>query len=482
MKPTAAMRGWLQPSLARRLVLALLVAFGLAWCALMVESYLNFRREVSDLHGLAAVAQVLAETLPAGDERTAVAIVQASESQFNAHRRRAPVPDPRDMLFRLDDLQGHTAHASPLLQGEPAPGGPGHATVRVAGRDYWSAVHEARGWRVQVLTPAIDDLAMVPFFNAELLRPMLIAFPFVLLPAWLAVRRGLRPLRELSHAVQARAPDDFSPLALRLRYAELQPLEAAFDALLERARLGLQREKGFVQDAAHELRTPLAVVAAQAHRLAHAGADERPAAQHALERAVARASHLVQQLLTLAALDGSGAGQARAVDLVEEARAILIAVAPRAGERGIEVSFESPDQLPARLDMAAFHSVLENLLNNACAYCPPGSRVVVALQGEGGRLRLTVADDGPGIAPRERQRVFERFYRGAGTAASGAGLGLSIVRQALDRLHGHIALGPGLDGAGVGFTVELPWQAGAAEAGARADGATAAAVAGPSGA
>ena len=452
------MTAWLQPSLARRLVLSLLVAFGLAWCALMVESYVNFRSEVNDLHGLGSVAKALAETLPAGDERLAAAIVQASENQFNVHRRAARVPNPRDMLFRLDDLRGRTVHASPPLQGEPGPVGPGHATVRVGGLDYWSAVHEARGWRVQVLTPAIDDLAMVPFFNDELLRPMLLAFPFILLPAWLAVSRGLLPLRELVNAVQARAPDDFSPLALRLRYAELQPLVLAFDALLERARLGLQREKGFVQDAAHELRTPLAVVAAQAHRLAHAGAEERPAAQQAVERAVARASHLVQQLLTLAALDRRGAGPSREVDVVEEARAILIAVAPRAAGRRIEVSFDSPDRLPARLDMAAFHSVLENLLNNACAYCPPGSRVAVRLQGEAGRLRLTVADDGPGIAPQERERVFERFYRGAGMGASGAGLGLSIVRQALDRLNGHIALGPGLDGAGVGFIVELPWQ------------------------
>lgn len=456
---TNRMKAWLQPSLARRLVLSLLVAFALAWCALMVESYLNFRREVSDLHGLASVAQALAETLPAGDARTAAAIVQATSSQFNAHRRNARVPDPRDMLFRLDDLQGRTAHASPALQGEPGPSGPGHATVRVAGHDYWSAVHEARGWRVQVLTPAIEDLAMVPFFNAELLRPMLIAFPFVLLPAWLAVRRGLRPLRELSRAVRARAPDDFSPLALRLRYAELQPLETAFDALLERARTGLQREKGFVQDAAHELRTPLAVVAAQAHLLAQADANERPTAQRALERAVARASHLVRQLLTLAALDRSdAAGAARDVDLVEEARDILIAVAPRAAERRIEVDFDSPDRLPARLDMAAFHSVLENLLNNACAYCPPGARVAVSLRGEGSGLRLVVADNGPGIAEAERERVFERFYRGAAAGASGAGLGLSIVRQALDRLNGHIALGAGLDGAGVGFVVALPWR------------------------
>jgi two-component system sensor histidine kinase QseC len=450
------LKSWLQPSLARRTVLALLVAFGLAWCALMVERYLTFRSAVKDLQGLATVARALAETLPAGDERLAAGIVRATESQYNMHRRQAQVPAPRDMLFRLDDMQGHTAYAAAALQDAPAPTGAGRATVQLGGRAYWSAVHEARGWRLQVLEPAIEDVAMIPFFNEGLLRSMLIAFPFVLLPLWLAVRRGLRPLRALVDRVQARDPMDFSPLGLQLRHAELQPLVAAIDALLERSRCGIEREKGFVQDAAHELRTPLAVVAAQAHQLAHAGPADRLAAQHALERAVARASHLVQQLLTLASLDRAGVDRARDVDLVEEVRALLIAAAPRAAERQIEVSFDSPDQCTACLDMPAFHSVMENLLNNARAYCPAGARVAVALEADAERVRLTVADNGPGIAPQEQSRIFERFYRGRAAASSGAGLGLSIVRQALERLGGHIELGPGLDGAGVSFLVDLP--------------------------
>jgi two-component system sensor histidine kinase QseC len=449
------LKAWLQPSLARRTVLALLGAFGLAWCALMVHSYITFKSAVNDLQGLATVARALAETLPEGDDRLAAGIVQATESQFNVHRRQARVPEPRNMLFRLDSLQGRTVYAALALRDAPAPTAPGRATLQLNGRAYWSAVHEARGWRVQVLEPAIDDVAMLPFFSEDLLQPMLIAFPFVLLPLWLAVRRGLLPLRELVRSIQARDPGDFSPLGLHLRYAELQPLVVAFDALLERSRRGIEREKGFVQDAAHELRTPLAVVAAQAHRLAHAGPADRLSAQRALERAVERASHLVQQLLTLASLDRAGPGRAKDVDLVQEVRAILIAIAPRAAERQIEVGFDSPDRLAACLDWVAFHSVLENLLNNAYAYCPAGARVAVVLEADAARIRLTVADDGPGIAPDEQSRIFERFYRGQAASLSGAGLGLSIVRQALGRLGGRIAMGPGLEGAGVGFVVDI---------------------------
>jgi two-component system sensor histidine kinase QseC len=411
---------------------------------------------VSDLQGLALVARAVAEALPEGDEPLATAIVRAAESECNVLRSRARLPELRDMLFRLDSLQGRTLYATPAMLDLPAPTAPGRATLQLRGRTYWSVVHEARGWRVQVLEPAIDDMAMLHLINEDLLQPMLIAFPFVLLPLWLAVRRGLLPLRELVGSVQARDPGDFSPLGLHLRYAELQPLVAAFNALLERSRQGIEREKGFVQDAAHELRTPLAVVAAQAHRLAHAGPSDRPLARRAVEHAVERASHLVQQLLTLASLDRAGADRARDVDLVEEVRAILIAAAPRAAQRQVEVGFDSPDRLAVRLDMAAFHSVLENLLNNACAYCPAGARVAVVLEADAARLRLTVADNGPGIAPDEQSQIFERFYRGRAAASSGAGLGLSIVRQALDRLGGRMAMGPGLDGAGVGFAVEIP--------------------------
>jgi two-component system sensor histidine kinase QseC len=128
------LKSWLQPSLARRTVLALLLAFGLAWCALMVESYLTFRSAVNGLHSLATVARALAETLPEGDERLAAGIVRAAESQYNMHRRQAQVPASRDMLFRLDDMQGHTAYAATALQDAPAPTGAGRSTVQLGGQ------------------------------------------------------------------------------------------------------------------------------------------------------------------------------------------------------------------------------------------------------------------------------------------------------------------------------------------------------------
>jgi two-component system, OmpR family, sensor histidine kinase QseC len=159
---------------------------------------------------------------------------------------------------------------------------------------------------------------------------------------------------------------------------------------------------------------------------------------------------------TLAALEGGAARQARPVDLVGISRDVLIASAPAAAARNIAIALDSADRVDAELDAATFHSVLENLLANAIAYSHEGSEVVVSLDRDGERVRLRVADNGPGIAEPDMPHLFERFYRGRGVTAGGSGLGLAIVRQAVDNLGGEIGIGKGLNGQGVAFDVRWP--------------------------
>ena len=130
--------------------------------------------------------------------------------------------------------------------------------------------------------------------------------------------------------------------------------------------------------------------------------------------------------------------------------------APAALARRIELSLDAPDRLPLICDTAALHSVLQNLLDNALRYVHDGARIAVSLAAGQDAVTITVADDGPGIAPAERERVFERFQRGTGHRRPGTGLGLAIVRQALLRLRGQLRLEDGLDGRGVAFIVSLP--------------------------
>ena len=245
-----------------------------------------------------------------------------------------------------------------------------------------------------------------------------------------------------------------------MRYAELQPLATAFDAMLGRLRNHVRRERAFVQDAAHELRTPMAAIAAQAHVLARApDAVARRRAEEALDHALARTSHLSRQLLELATLDEVDSSEPPTADIADLVRRVLAAAVPQASMRGIELSLDAPDRLVVALDWPVFQSVLSNLLDNAVRYGKDGGCVTVTLQADGATLALLVADDGPGISPASREHVFERFWRGAGHDVPGTGLGLAIVRQAVARMGGSVRVEDGIDGQGVAFRVALPMVA-----------------------
>lgn len=455
---TAALRRVLEPSLARRVVAALLWAFLLVWCALVGIDYVSFKVAALDRQALRAAAQVLADSLNDAGDAEAALIVKATESQFNRSRRDLELDGIGELMFSLDVPDaGKVLYASRGLRGwTPPPDAGAGQPIPIAGQTYGLVRIETARWRLLVLEPVVSDGSLLRWLGRQQLQPMLLAFPLVLLPLVWAVRRGLLPLRDLAAHIASRDASDVSPLGMDLRYAELRPLVVAFDQLLARARQGIARERAFVQDAAHELRTPLAVVTAQAHALVGtSGPDARHEAKSALERAVARASHLVHQLLTLARVEGGSPHRARPVDLVEVTRQVLIAAAPAAAGRRMEVSLDSPDSLAVTIDVESFHSIVDNLVRNALAYCPPGARVEVQLTVQDPRVRLAVRDDGPGIAAGDVLQLFERFHRGRDAPSPGSGLGLAIVRHAAQALGGSVALQSGIDGRGAGFVVEF---------------------------
>lgn len=458
------MRWWPRPSLARRVVLALLAAFMLVWLVLVGREFVLYKDATRRSEEAARIAAIFATALESGDAARARIIIETSEVLIRQARMAGAFPEAADVLLLLERRDGTPVYASAPLAGRRiAAGGPAGGTVVLNGRTYWSAVHTTRHWRLQLMDPVLGDRAVLRYLGRDLLPSLLIAFPIVLLPVWLAVRRGLAPLRAFVAKVEARAPDDVSPLDARLAHAELIPLGAAIEALLARVRHSIASERAFVQDAAHELRTPLAALSAQAHVLAHAGdTGQREQAREALELVVARTSHVVQQLHVLAALEGGTGRPAQEVDLVGLARDILVLHSPAAAAKGIDLGLDSPDRLACRLDPAAFHSIMENLLANAIAYCPGGARVAVVLERDGDACRLSVADDGPGIAPADRERVFERFFRGRHADVRGSGLGLAIVAQAVRRLGGSIVVRDGLDGRGVAFELRWPLAVAAA--------------------
>jgi len=225
--------------------------------------------------------------------------------------------------------------------------------------------------------------------------------------------------------------------------------------LMQRLTERVERDKEFLTDAAHELKTPLSVIQANAHLLLNH--RDNPArlqeADHGLRQGVARATHTVHQLLALErARHDAEAGAAQQVDLVHLLRERLAHAAPLAIQRNVELELDAPDECPLVLHRESVVALLDNLVGNAVKYSPDGGRVRVSLTAGPAPL-LAICDEGPGIAPELRTKVFERFYRIPGQTQAGSGLGLAIAERAALRNGASVAL---LDGeAGRGLLVQV---------------------------
>jgi signal transduction histidine kinase len=279
-----------------------------------------------------------------------------------------------------------------------------------------------------------------------------------LLVTWWATRRGVQPLQTLADSIARREAGDPTRITAPLIYSEAWPIVRELNALLDRESRRLDAERGFLADAAHELRTPLAAIATQAHLVLGATepAERRRLAQ-GLQDGLERVSHLLAQLLTIARVDAPGTVLSpECIDVAAILRERLAELSAPARARSISLVLDCPDVLTARVNRSGFVSIVDNLVDNAIRYTPSGGHVAVSLAGTEGDLELVVRDDGPGIAPDERERVFERFYRIPGSTAPGSGLGLAIVRRIAQAHDATVRFVDGLSGTGVGVVVRLP--------------------------
>lgn len=448
------MTPWMKPSLLRRTVLALLAALVLVWVVLSLKDFWTFKQDVRDRESFGKIARATLNALDGMDESQARVALLAADRQYNELRRNAENAAPGSLLFQLRSVQGELVYESDRGMPPDAAGDSRSGEIEYRGIRHWIMAQEDARWRLVVWVPVMSDTTAMALIGRDILGYLLLALPFVVLPMALAVWLGLRPLRSLTRQIAHRAPDDLTPLKEPTGYVELAPLVEAANVLLERSRHQRTLEQSFVQDAAHELKTPLAVVAAQAHVLAHARDEaQRRTAQQALEQGVQRASHQVNQLLTLAALDHGPLKPVQTLDLVELVRETLIELEPLASERGAALALQSPDRLLAPIDADALRLVLVNLVRNAIQHGADGGQVDVTLDRQGARVTLTVADDGPGIPTQERARVFDRFYRSKSSRSGGSGLGLSIVQRAAQALNAQVSVAENPGGRGTVFAV-----------------------------
>ena len=226
-----------------------------------------------------------------------------------------------------------------------------------------------------------------------------------------------------------------------------------------RVREQLDAQRRFIANAAHQLKTPLALLATQAAFAQRAGAEQdREEALAALQANTMKTARLVSQLLVLSRAEPQSSGQrSGGVDMAETARAVLDDFASTALKSSIELSFEECGR-PAIVsgDGILLREMMVNLVDNALRYTPAGGTVTVSVAVEDGLCRLVIVDDGPGIPADERSRVFERFYRSSNSSVDGSGLGLAIVREIVETAGGSVTLEDGIDGRGLSVEVRLP--------------------------
>lgn len=295
--------------------------------------------------------------------------------------------------------------------------------------------------------------------------PTVVLASTVFLALWLAMRLGLKPLAQLAHQLATRAPDASAEISHAPPHYELAPMVQAINSLLRRVRALRAAEHGFFADAAHELRTPLAVINAQAHALTIAQtAPQRSAALQSLQGGVERAANVLDKLLTLARLDhGIALGQGQReipwpmVDVATLVRDTLACHAQRTIVSRHELSLDAAAHLWASCDAPALAAALDNLVDNALRYTPAAALIRVRLTTAQARLQIWVEDSGPGIAAHERSRLFERFERGSNSdGIIGSGLGLAIVRSVAVAHQGRITLDSSPDLGGARFCIDLP--------------------------
>jgi two-component system sensor histidine kinase QseC len=457
------MKELFRPTLVRRVVLTLLIAVPLVWAALVARYCLAIwqaQQLASRDFGAFPLGQRLSRVLRDVSQPAELQAVFAAQDRVNGND--GSTAHPGAPIFQVWERQDqHLVYSTPAFADLRLRGDPTKKTPQLLhGQEYVVFEVDTPRWSALWGRPPITILWLLSALNEDLLPGLAIAFACLLPPAWLAVSRGLLPLRRLSERIAARGPEDVSPVGIDPRHSELKPLVRALDELLAKLRHKIETERAFVANAAHELRTPLAVITAQAHVLAKATLEpERQDAQRRLDAAIARSSHLIHQLLALARMEMERPTEPDVMDAAQFVREELTHFVPAALARDIDVSLEAPDRLMLKIEAHAIQSVVQNLVDNAIRYGREGGRIVVELQPLGGAASLSVADDGPGIAEGDRLRIFDRFYRGERRDyVSGTGLGLTIVKQAAIRMGADLTVGVGLDGQGCCFTLVIDGQ------------------------
>ncbi len=446
----------------------------LAWvllplaCTVAVAAWLSYQRAVE-------TATVVQDRLLLGSARSIAEQIRFEDGSFVHQIPPAALElfqstQPDHIFYRV------TTGAGRLLAGytdlhKPAPSVPTHdpyffnsvmraSPVRVVALfQPVVGAPNARPVMVQVAQTLVGRQQMVNdlWMHAVLEQLLLLLLAGALI--LFGLNRGLKPLLQLRDDVNARVPGTLTPMSTEAMPAELVPLVASLNDYIRRLEAHAGAQSIFIQNAAHQLRTPFALLNTQLSYAVRASAEADRAesvgaAFHTLQQAI----RLINQLLTLSMAESLGADTGNGADadinldsLVQEIFESLVA---KAQCKAINLGFDKPTEAPAlRVNPWVVKEIILNLVDNAIRYTPCGGSVTVCLEVADGETTLVVEDNGVGIAPQYREKVFERFYRIHNTDSNGSGLGLAIVHELATRIGARVRLADTASGNGLAVRV-----------------------------
>lgn len=357
-------------------------------------------------------------------------------------------------------------YRSPLAPETPMAETTGFTEQNFAGKR-WRVFHQTPAALLTVIVaqPLQQRQQLADEVITASIYPVVLSLPLQALLIWLVVSKALSPIKRFSAQLASKKANDLTPVKLEQVPAELDQMLKTTNLLFARLADAFEREKRFASDVAHELRTPLSVLQVNLHNASQqwqqSGIADPQDSMLALQAGVERMSALIEQIMLLNRTNPEHF-QARTeqLDLAGLCRQVVADWYPQIEKKQQQIELLGLEHLSLKGDAFALRLLVSNLVGNASKYTQSGGVIQLELMTQAGKAVLVVQDNGPGIAPQEYSRVFDRFYRVGGdrhqSGTLGSGLGLAIVRDIVNLHQGQVRLGASDYSSGLKVTVELP--------------------------
>lgn len=448
-------------SIRLRLIVILLATTGAVWCCAVFWTYLSTQHQVERVLDarLTEAARMVSSLITDHHIDVAAAVEAATVSDAPPEFTIAEGSYNRQLSCQIWSLQGQLVSRS-----ASAP------TTSLAGHDngFQETAINGERWRVYaVVNPTLgvrvlvgDSLEMRDRLVGDVVKgqllPALAILPILAALIWFSVDRGLAPLNRIASALSGRSADALHPVEESGAPREVRPLLRSLNSLFSRVTEAREREKTFIAYAAHELKTPLAGLKTQAQIAIRSGdLAVRDSALRHISTSVDRTGRLVRQLIDMSAVDSAEDDRlAEATDIVATMQEISAGLENLCTARNVSMNIRANETVGcASLDRTLLHLAIRNILENAIQHAPVGSPVDLFVERDATELRIEVIDRGAGMTPAEAKRLIGRFNRGS-RGGEGAGLGLSIVEMAVDKLGGELEFEQRMGG----FSVRVSFQ------------------------